>query len=436
MTNEPETQSRNIIPPNTTPACESLPDLTRNRFFHGQLLGAHDLQTEQDYFLKLLKMFNRCLDGYGTVCGLEVKPLPKSQDCDPHPGPDPHQPPPAERAIEPAVASCVVIECGLALDCVGNPLVVRQPLPVDLLRDLNEADKKRFTAGEPFYLSICYCVQPLDPVRPVIPDACGAVSECVYSKLRDAVRVVVSSNKPKPDHRCDTCCQPCPGEHSDDKCLLLAAVSWKGGKLHIDNAVRRWLTTFTYEPTTITGISWTHGATYEQEIVEDMLQGDDGLVIEFSKPIRQDTLTPGVVDVFQLAGGDGLHGPQIFVDIATELSPSRTRLTIKQTTEEDFNNGDRLLIVVRGDFLLDECCYPVDANHVGGNVPLIEELIEKDNERKPERPGKTSCPRPPRRYGPWVSGNGTPGGTFESWFYVKEKPRKAKGKAPIQPQAQ
>jgi hypothetical protein len=403
MTNQPETHT-----------CESLPDLTRNRFFHGQLLGANDLQTEQDYFLKLLKMLNRCVDGYGTVCGLKVRESPAEKDCDPQPKPDSNQAVPPPKPIGPAVQSHVVIECGLALDSLGNPLVVRQPLPVDLLCDLNDADEKSFIAGKPLYLSICYCVQPLDPVRPVIPDACGAVSECVYSKLRDAVRVVVSMNEPKSDNRCDTCCQP-----SDDKCLLLAAIRWVNNKLYIDNAVRRWLNTFTYEPTTITGISWTHGAIYKQDVVERVLQRS-GLVIEFSRPIRPDTLTRGVIDVFLLEGGKGRHAAYTDVDIDTKLL-SPTQLSIKQTSDETFNNGDRVLIVVRGDFLLDECCYPVDANHVGGNVPLIKDWVERDNKRNPDRPPNRSCAQPPRRYGPWVSGNGTPGGTFESWFYVKPR---------------
>jgi hypothetical protein len=28
------------------------------------------------------------------------------------------------------------------------------------------------------------------------------------------------------------------------------------------------------------------------------------------------------------------------------------------------------------------------------------------------------CPLPPGGIGPWTSGNGTVGGSFESWFYV------------------
>src|SRR5437763_9808900 len=64
-------------------ACDSMPDLTRLRYFYGQMLGASDLQTEQDYFRKKLKLLNRCLHGYGTVCGLKVVACKSEPDCDP-----------------------------------------------------------------------------------------------------------------------------------------------------------------------------------------------------------------------------------------------------------------------------------------------------------------------------------------------------------------
>ena len=66
-------------------ACESMPDFTRLRYFHGQLLGYHDFQNEQDYFREKLKLLNRCLQGYGTVCGLKVVPVEREEDCDPPP---------------------------------------------------------------------------------------------------------------------------------------------------------------------------------------------------------------------------------------------------------------------------------------------------------------------------------------------------------------
>jgi hypothetical protein len=47
-------------------------DLTRPRFFNGQLLTAADLQAEQDYSRKMMRRHNRCLFGTGIVTGLRV----------------------------------------------------------------------------------------------------------------------------------------------------------------------------------------------------------------------------------------------------------------------------------------------------------------------------------------------------------------------------
>jgi len=79
-----------------------------------------------------------------------------------------------------------------------------------------------------------------------------------------------------------------------------------------------------------------------------------------------------------------------------------------------------VFIVVRTDFILDRCCRPVDGNHTGGRVPLLPAF----HENKPEAgmpKYATTCIDPPRRYGSWTSGNGSPGGAFESWFYIEDR---------------
>ncbi|HKX30765.1 MAG TPA: hypothetical protein VJ302_23950 [Blastocatellia bacterium] len=400
--------------------CGSLPDLTRLRYFHGQLLGAHDLQTEQSYFREKLKMLNRCLQGYGTVCGLQVVSCEDGQQADAADAKDESRPD-APRLM-------VTIECGLALDSDGNELVVKYPIKADLWKELSDEDRKLLHDAldhskpplPPLYVSICYCVQPLEPVRPVLPDACGAISECIYSKLRDAVRVTATFTKPHDDTRCETCCQACR-----DRCLPLAAVWLKprhGGKgvevERIDNSIRRWLAT--YEPTTITGVNWTHAGIYEPDDVEHILRS--GLVIEFSREISAEWISEGVIDVLVYEGGKGRHAGLYFLD--GEVSVYKNRLIFKQTSDEELQDGDRISVVLRTDFILDHCCRPVDGNHVGGKVPLLKDYAK--NARKPRwvhgsgtSPGR--CDHPPRRYGAWTSGNGTAGGTFESWLFAVKK---------------
>ena len=84
------------------------PQFDRLNYFYGQMLGACDFQTEQSYFRDKMKLHNRCLHGYGTVCGLLVEV----------PRPKPECPPEVAEAI-------VVIEPGIALDIEGNELIVR-----------------------------------------------------------------------------------------------------------------------------------------------------------------------------------------------------------------------------------------------------------------------------------------------------------------------
>src|ERR1700730_3531227 len=61
--------------------CNQIPEFRRLKYFFGQMLGAQDLQSEQDYFREKSKLHNRCLHGYGTVCGLLVEHVPFPEDC-------------------------------------------------------------------------------------------------------------------------------------------------------------------------------------------------------------------------------------------------------------------------------------------------------------------------------------------------------------------
>ena len=461
--------------------CPEMPELKRLRYFYGQMLGAGDFQAEQNYFREKLKLHNRCLHGYGTVCGLMVVPEPRDADCVPvsdkeraeleqqlkdvagkiaetersikalenggdKDGGEKEKKKLAELESEreqirqkleakgkprqPGDCSGeqptrVRIECGIALDCEGNEIVVRRPLDVDLWQFLSADDRKRVSGGaDALYLSICYCEQPVDPVRPVLSDACGASSDCTYGKLRDAVRIKVTVDPPDSDMRCEPCCTAC-----GDACLLLARIDnfRKGQALgagDVNNGVRRLIAH--YPPTTITGVSWTHGATYSDTEAGEVLgseQGYPGLTVKFSRPVLKECFTDGVVDVWVIQGGSQRHGDIYHLDGDFNFDgleqPTKGRVTgVRYVCNggEDLDDGDRVLITIRCAFILDHCCRPVDGTHVGGRVPILQEFV--DYERPAARQG---CATPPGGYGPWTSGAGTPGGTFESWFYVQQK---------------
>ncbi len=440
--------------------CADVPKFRRLNYFYGQMLGAQDLQTEQDYFREKMKLHNRCLHGYGVICGLLVEPVPPSHECNAEEEEQEkkllhtlqellerkNQPnPPAEINAQIMEAKhrldafyeehCkekprakVRILCGMALDCKGNELVVRHPIPIDLLQALSANDYKRVQQGaDTLYVSLCYCERPVDPVRPVLADACSASADCTYGKILDWVRVQVTVDKPDSDERCEPCCKCC-----DEECLLLAKIrDFRPGhpvqEWQIHNEVRRDLAR--YVTTKITGISWLHGHTYTQQEAYELLgtHEDDenvanaprGLEIRFSGPVFTSTIHPGVVDVWVIEGGGGRAG-NISNKKGKLLLPHTEftdRIYYQDQSGEILEPGDRVLITVRTNFILDRCCQAVDGEHIGGRVPLLPEYAVKYKEvREPEH-----CCIPPVGHKPWTSGDGNPGGTFESWFFIRDR---------------
>jgi len=449
--------------------CVTVPEFERLKYFYGQLLGIRDFQAEQAYFREKMKLHHRCLHGYGVVCGLQAASKPISPQCD--------TPALAKardlrvqeveklQAIEAArqelagvddedrraqhtdglnqllVAAedlqrqieelCPVpgnydgsfalltIDCGMAIDCEGNELVVRHPLCVDLWRELSPRQKTiiRDQKGPgTLYVSLCYCQLEVEPTRPLHQDSCSSYSKCEHGRIRDSIKVVVSLEAPAEDVRCNGCCEPC-----QNGCLLLARIDhfYPGLPLadgHIHNQVRRDLSP--YQHSVITGISWVHGGTYNTALARKVLGTDTttpGLEIRFSKPVQRATITLGVLDLWVIEGGKGrsagiYHMAGEFHGMA---DPYCDRIFYRQTTGEALNAQDRVLITLRAGFILDKCCRPVDGNHVGGKVGLLPEYAAFQTE-----PAHQVCPIPPRGYGPWTSGNGTAGGDFQSWFYI------------------
>jgi hypothetical protein len=440
-------------------ACLDVAEFRRLKYFYGQMLGAQDMQTEQNFFREKMKLHNRCLHGYGVVCGLFVEPVPLPKECNTEEEEEEDKlrhclddlvkqkgQPAAPADLDAQIAkaqldldnfykehckeeprSRIRINCGLALDCDGNELIVRHPLTVDLLQTLSAADYKRVLQGaETLYVSLCYCERPVDPVRPVLSNACSATSDCTYSKLQDCVRVQVTVDPPACDERCETCCECC-----EQACLLLARIcEFRPGhpwhEWQIDNHVRRPLSR--YVLTTIKEISWRHGHSYTQEEAK-LLMGTDhddddpddlkGLEIRFSRPVLTSTIRRGVIDTWVMEGGSGRSGNIYHKKGVLGLPDTEytDRVFYRDATGETLEPGDRVLIIVRADFILDHCCRPVDGEHVGGRVPQIEEYAEDFG----EYPEPEHCCIPPVGYKPWTSGNGDPGGTFESWFYIKER---------------
>jgi hypothetical protein len=452
-------------------SCAPVPDFTRLQYFYGQVLSAQDFQKEQDYFREKLKLHNRCLHGYGVVCGLKINPEPIDPTCESDndrkrveverqlalvreeikaasdtgakqsakakktkPGKNTAsetldqmraRAEKLERELEELEKLCdaeekrtrIEVECGMALDCEGNELIVRRPLTIDLLDALRQRpdQQAKYEWPRTLYVSICFCEQPVDPVRPVMPDSCGTSTACTYGKVRDSVQIKVSVDPPARDERCETCCETCA-----DHCVLLARIyNFRPGRPlshdQIHNAARRPVSL--YEPATITGISWTQGAHYSSGAAEDLL---NHMEVRFSRDVLISSITDGVVDMWVIEGGKTRHSGIYSLEVEYKLppGPARTtdRLKFRYAGDENLDPGDRVLVTIRGGFILDECCRPVNGMNTGGRTPLIpgEEFSRF------KRPSHfQGCISPPPGFGPWHSGAGSPGGAnFESWFYI------------------
>jgi hypothetical protein len=435
-----------------------VPQFDRLSYFYGQMLHARDLQMEQAYFREKLKLHNRCLHGWGVVCGLEVAPPHPDPDCVPTTDVEYARIKAAIEDRQKALAAAtddaqrqklkaeiealfrqldavgtpsdcapddprtkVEIACGLAIDCEGNELVVRQPLLIDLWSALPPEDRQRIDAGgaRSLYVGICYRECPIEPVRPVVPDTCGVTSDCTFGKLRDSIAVVVTTDADRwKDERCEPCCEapdPC------ECCVLLARIDdfVKGKPLiaaQIHPEARREIS---LRPSTrVVGVNWVHGGVYSPDQAAVLLGTDKaagGLEFRFSRPIRTETVVDGVVDVWVIEGGPGraaeIHNKP--GELVLPNTVTTDRIVYRDVTGESVNRGDRMLIVLRSAFLLDDCCRPVDGAHVGGRVPLLP-----GSPPVTKTPTRTVCVVPPGGVPPWTSGAGGGAGNFESWFWI------------------
>jgi hypothetical protein len=453
-------------------------------YFHGQLISERDLQNEQAYFREKLRHMHRCLHGYGVLCGMTVEPVPPPEDCFAEDSKDRKdirrqlarleqdiealkekastaEDKETQDKLENAAAelakkrealrrkleeldqsrpnqdrdSChshsqpvhlVKITCGAAIDCNGDDVILNKPAKVDVAALLKPSERNKLALGRPLtvYLSICYQECGREPTRPFALDNCATTTSCQNTRIVEGARIVASLEPPAEDLRCDPCCTPC-----EDACLLLAAIEVIADEPitaeDIDQSVRRRFGL--YEPTVITGISWKHGMTYTPQTANLILGTRDehgGIDIAFSRPVHVNTLKPGVIELLRITGGRGLSGviasmEGTFVDLPDQGTVERVRY--RDTTGETVQPRDRILIVVRGPFILDCCCRPVDALHVGGRVPILDNADEAAEVARKEESSQEileTCKHPPRGPVPWTTAGS---GNFESWFLVAEE---------------
>ena len=134
-------------------------NLIRPHYYSGMILTAQDLQAEQEYHIHKRRMHNRCLHGCRVACGLGVNLRRKF----------------------------VYIEPGMALDCLGNEIVVPEPVRIPL------PDRKRR-----FFLTLSYSEIEAEPVPS--PPAEGDFDRPEFSRIRESFALGWSARDPLSAH--------------------------------------------------------------------------------------------------------------------------------------------------------------------------------------------------------------------------------------------
>jgi hypothetical protein len=375
--------------------CADVVRFTRLRYYHGRALSALDLRTEQAYHVEKDRWRNRLLHGWGIACGLEVE-LISSSDCYTR-----------QHGIG---SSLLVVRPGAAIDCAGDEIVVRHAREVELASILAEEELERLSrAPGTVYLTLCYHEELIEPARALVTADCEPLAACQYGRICETYRLCASTTRPDPGPACEPCCGAC-----GSLCLELAAIVDfdPAEDLRPEQIVttgRRALAL--HELSEISAVNWVHGGTYTREDATRLLA--EGIEVRFSRPVQVASLQRGVVELAALEAGGGRSAGTYEVRGEFYGLPSAEltdRFVYRSTSDETFQYGDRVIITIRGDFIVDECCRAIDGNHIGGAVPTLE-TCPVSPVRVPTRP---ACPHR-------SSGNGTEGGDFVSWILVAER---------------
>jgi hypothetical protein len=381
----------------TTNGCADVVRFCRLRYYHGRALGAQDLRDEQAYYVEKDRWRNRVFHGWGIVCGLEVEIVPyDDRDCE-------------TEEEKRRARSIVAVSTGAAVDCAGNEIVVRRTREVKLGSLLGDEELDRL-AGEPatVYLTLCYHEELTEPGRPLVTAECEPLASCEYGRVCETYRICASTTPPDPGPECEPCCGAC-----GSRCLELAAIvdfdpDEELRPEQIDASGRRKLAL--HKLAEISGVNWVHGGVYAREDATRLL--DEGLEVHFTRPVQVASLQRGVIELTTIEAGAGRAAGMYDVSGEFRDLPSTDltdRFVYRSTTGETLQYGDRVVIVIRGDHIVDECCRAIDGNHIAGAVRTLDDCPASPI-REPTRP----CP-------PRTSGNGTEGGDFVSWIFVAER---------------
>jgi hypothetical protein len=423
--------SRAVKTPCST-VCE-IPSFRRSYFYTGKLLTESDLTREQRYTIDKLRLHYTALHGWGVVCGLMVRPHPQ---C-------------ADRFV--VTAGFAVDDCGreirLLKDCVVKFPTPPQPVPDPCEPQPDSCDEKTgSSAVEPedqtYYVCIRYneCQEDFMPV--LFSDCCGTpnqpnvVSECAAIDLLTEppgnLQEIEHRKHLSHDEHCRTLLEHIPEECrpiGSGGCIPLAVIRryvyddlltdemienairpLAPSVPRIESLVRCILEHLPEQRTThlthISRIHWEHDREYRpHEFLNEFvgtLEAPKGFVIEFDGQVHHHGLNNRTFQAMIVR-----HPPQSNEPLRPEIAPARVtrsddgrhctlHMEIEYARHHLQDQNFDVIITLQCDKVIDERGVPVDGN-------LLAELREGEEEYMVRYP----------------TGNGIPGGLFESWIRVR-----------------
>jgi hypothetical protein len=414
-------------------ACE-IPAFRRSYFYTGKLLTERDLTREQRYAIDKLRLHYVALHGWGVACGLTVMP---HEEC-------------ADRLV--VTAGFAVDDCGREIRLVNDCVVMfpkpPQPVPDPCEPEAGIYEEEPYPSPASFeehtyYVCIRYneCQEDFMPV--LFSDCCGAspqpncVSECAAIDLLveppGCLREIEHRNHLTHHDNCRSLskqvAEECPSTGSGC-CIPLAVIRrYVYGDLlteeMIDNSIRPPIPSVPHldamvrcileqlpnhgpRLTHISRIHWEHDREYRpHEFLHDFIGSQEspkGFMIEFDEKVHPHGLNNRAFRATIVR-----HPVQSNEPFRSEIAPARVtrsedgrhctlHIEYEYARHHLYENNFDVIITLQCDKVVDERGIPVDGN-------LLAEIRQGDEEYMLRYP----------------TGNGVPGGLFESWIRVRRE---------------
>jgi hypothetical protein len=372
----------------------------RNCYFDGKFMTARDFRADPDYLLSRHRLHQRLLHGWGVVCGLRVR----------------HHPRPECRK------RWAVITSGIAIDCYGRELILERdtafelPLPHPGHEPSAQPVQAEQAQYEPFFICLQYREIAVEEMPVLYHEGLCDPTRKEANRVREKAAIVVRrSDDFQPDcwarpgggmkAECiDDCGEELPGPANvclEPRCpcgdtVPLARIcvdpADEEHQFEIDMRGRRELPPAPQHLTHIVGTSWKHGG---RLTIHDLREQRGRLQIRFDRRLLHGVGDATGVNEFTflvewinpLAGErdvvryDPSHPPALEDDCLAVFTIHPDYYRYHESTIA----GATVYITLKCDFILDCHRHPVDGAHLRGQLP---------------------------------SGDGVPGGQFESWFRV------------------